>query len=406
MMQITKAFIWILAVEQRYPIEVVTCYNDINKFLDKAEYLIVSTAGNILVDIGHLRKKIHNISNDVGLIGHLLKYKSDTTPWLHEQFFIINTTAIKSVDLTFESTNDTGLELIRSKEDLHGGWAPAEVTLGTNRVDRELKFGTKMIEDCLNSGYRVVNFDNDWRYPTSSSDYVSIDNQQMPSRGYCYPTMTTDIFEKSLKNLEIYPGLHEAQEMIITVLKKVLEFKVLNVWNNDTVPDNLKAEKIISTSNGFLGELLALSTGARNITFYDKNKHNLEFKEHLYKNWNGSDYESFATEWATKRGLSIEPVFEVDKIKCKKWIDIVEKNIFSYWEEWKKDISVEFIYVDIVESPQIILDKFTNNTVLHTSTILSIFPFTAFVHDEETIEQTRMLIKEKILDTNSNWIET
>lgn len=405
MLQITKTFIWILAVENKYPIHVVESYNDINQFLDKAEYIVVSTAGNILVDIGHLRNMIEAFPRDVGIMGHLLQYKGDVTPWLHEQFFIINTLAIEKVELSFDRVINVGTELIRSDRDMHGGWAPLEITLGDRQVSRELKFGTNLIEHCLHNGFRVCNFDDTWRYPPTANDYVSIETK-LPSRGYCYPCENTDIFERSLRELKMYPGLNDAQEMIIRVLEHVLNFNVLNVWNNDTVPSDIAAHKIVATANGFLGELLALSSGARIITFYDKNLNNINFKKYLYHNWDGKNYTELAEKWAADNSLSIEPVFEVDQIKCQPWIDIVTRELFSDWANWKDTVEVEFIHCDIVREPAIILDKIQNNTILHTSTILSIFPFTAFVYDESDIAIARDKITKKIIQTKSHWIET
>ena len=204
----------------------------------------------------------------------------------------------------------------------------------------------------------------------------------------------------------MHPGLNEAQEMLITTLINVLDFNVLNVWNNDTVPADIVANHIVSTANGFLGELLALSSGAKTITFYDKNLNNLNFKKYLYEEWDGIDYDKLSKEWASKNSLAIEPVFEVDKVKCQKWINIVTKELFSDWLRWKNTIEVEFVHCDIVSNPATIVDKIQNKTILHTSTVLSIFPFTAFVHDEEVIELSRKMISEKISRTNSHWIET
>lgn len=404
-MQITKAFVWILAVEHRFPIAIAETYNDINKYLDKADYIVVSTAGNVLVDIAHIRKKIINIPEDVGILGHLLQYKDNLTPWLHEQFFIINTKAVKKVDLHLGVSTDTGTELIRSKEDMHGGWAPLAVTLGDKHVTRELRFGTTLIEQCLRNGFQVRNFDESWRQSSTSNDYVNLDNA-LPTRGFCYPCENTEVFEKSLKELVVYPGLNEAQEMIISTLKKVLAFKVLNVWNNDTIPKGISAKKVITPANGFLGELSLLATGASTIVFYDKNLNNLEFKKYLYNHWDGVDYELLASNWARLKNLAVEPVFDVDKDKCKKWVEIVNETMFVDWHQWKKGITVKFIYGDIVSDPELILNEISDNTFLHTSTILSIFPFTAFVHDEETISNTRKIIDFKISNTNSVWIET
>ena len=98
-MQITKAFISILNLDN-YPVEIVSNYNDINNYMDKAEYLVVSTAGMVIVERDHLYNKINNFPSNVGLMAHLLQFPEDTTPYMHEQFFIVNT-KIGPVDLSF-----------------------------------------------------------------------------------------------------------------------------------------------------------------------------------------------------------------------------------------------------------------------------------------------------------------
>ena len=73
-MQITKAFISILNLDNA-PVEVVDTYNDINNYLDKADYLVVSTAGNVIIERDHLYNKIHSIPSTVGLVAHLLQFE-------------------------------------------------------------------------------------------------------------------------------------------------------------------------------------------------------------------------------------------------------------------------------------------------------------------------------------------
>jgi len=76
--------------EGKYPIYVVDKYEDINQYMDQAEWLFVETAGDIIINRDHLWKKLHNIDQSVGVIGHLMWYPEDPTPHLHEQCFILN----------------------------------------------------------------------------------------------------------------------------------------------------------------------------------------------------------------------------------------------------------------------------------------------------------------------------
>jgi hypothetical protein len=400
MLQITEAFINILNIEN-YPIEVVENYSDINKFLEKAELLVVSTAGNVIVERDHLWNMIKKFPKDIGLMAHLLQYKDDITPYFHEQFFIINTDAITKFHTDFKKTSDIGIELVRSKEDLHDGHAPLFINLGHKRVKRHLNFGTSIIEECLCNGYKVRNFDLNWRYPPVSNDYVQLN---LPTRGYCYPCKSTDVFALSLKNLEVLSGLDPAQETFINVINKVLEFKVLNMWHYETTVPVKSHNCVIAPATGFLGELLASESNSKKLILYDKNLNNLDFKMHLYNTWNGNDYESFARSWAAERQLSIEPSLEIDKQKSKTCIKKTYEHIFKDWIQWRNNIQIEYVYGDILDDTRI-LDLIEENTLIHTSTILGIYPFTAVIHDKEKIESFKNNLKIKTVETRSTWIE-
>jgi hypothetical protein len=398
MMQLTTAFINILNVDS-CPIEIVDNYNDCNKFLDKADYLVVSTAGNFIVERDHIHNKINCIPKDVGLVAHLLQFSNDHTPYMHEQFFIINTHAVSGVDLTFDKFTTDGRELVRSEEDLHDGHAPLFIALGEDIVERDMQFGTSLIEQCLLNGYQVRNFDMDWRYPDTANEYITLHGKQVPSRGYCYPLLNTDLFAECLQDLTIRPGLDEAQEWFLTAVNKVLEFEVLNYWQYDNTPTDVqKCNRVVCAANGFLGELIALKVGATSITFYDINPNNLEFKKHLYTNWDGNNYEDFAREWADARTLCLEPALEIDKAMALPLMSETELTLFPIWQTWKQTVQIDYLQMDIVKDiDQLSLD---NTCVLHTSTILSVYPFTVIQHDSAAIQH----VVEKITQSRAQWI--
>ena len=398
MMQITRSFIDILNIDNQ-PVYVVDDYNDCNEFLDQCDYLVVSTAGNVIVERDHIYNKINSIPDDVGLLGHILQH-GDETPHIHEQFFIINTRAIKSLQLDFDERVVHGLALVRSKEDMHEGHAPLYVELGKKETIMTAKFGTKMMIDCLANGFKVRNFDMDWRYPEVSNEYVGL---RLPSRGYCYPKTNTNLFAECLKDLTLRPGLDEAQEIFITAASKVFEFQVLNYWQYDKAPSHLrKKSHIVCTASGFLGELLALGSGATKITFYDINPYNLQFKRHLYANWDGTDYEKFAEDFARDRLLALEPTFGLDKEMAKPLIEETEQKLFPIWKQWREKIEIEYKHIDLIKDIDELLNSIDNDCIIHTSTILGIYPFTAIAHSQQQID----LAKDKIENTGAVWIKS
>jgi len=383
MMQLTKSFIAILNIDN-YPVEIVENYDDINQFLDKAELLIVSTAGNIIIEKNHLRNKIFSIPDTVGLLAHLLQYNGDQTPYMHEQFFIIRTKAFKTLNFK---------QLKRSQEDMHDGHAPLFLTL----EDGYINFGTFVIEECLVNGYEVRNFDNDWRYPKTATNYIALE-QQLPSRGYCYPKDNSDLFASALKELTLCNGLNESQQLLILGFKKVLEFNVLNAQQTETLYNCNPAETVICPATGFLAEAVAIKAGASDIIIYDKNPNNIEFKKHLYKNWDGINYIKFAQDFATKHNLSIEPSFDSDIENAKTQLE--ETNIIiSNWVNWKDSVKITFVCCDLVKQ----IDQFqlNNNTLIHTSSILTMYPLSAISYDQDEIESVRQII----YNSKAQWFE-
>lgn len=402
MMQITKDMVSVLNLEN-FPVHVVDSYNDVNKYLDEAEFIVVITAGNIVIHRDKLWKKITNIEKNVGLLAHILQFENDNTPYIHEQFFIINTKAVNNIDLSFDKKQDVGKKISRSEEDLHEGHSPLYVFLEKESIERTMQFGSNLIEQCLTNNYVVKNFDKEWRNPSYSNHYLGIED--LPLRGYCYPKKSTDIFARSLKDLKIYKGLDEAQEIFISIIKKALEYKVLNTWHYDFVPAEKKTFKhVIAPATGFLAEQIAYRTGAQKITFFDINKNNLDFKKYLYKYWDGKEYEKFFTQWAKNKSLTIEPNSGKDLESAAENKKDTEQTLFPIWNRWRENIEIEYIHDDLINSKTII-GSITDQSLIFTSTILNIYTFTSITHDKEDIEETKQQIRKAIKSTNSEWIE-
>jgi hypothetical protein len=143
MLQITESFIAVLNSHDDYPVRVINDYSELNQYLDQSELLVVLNAGNVICNPSKILKKLKSVPESVGLMGHILKTTEEETPYLHNQMFIVRTGAFKYLE--FESSDDVGLEIVRSVEDLHDGRAPLFVTLGNTEVERKHKFGTKLI---------------------------------------------------------------------------------------------------------------------------------------------------------------------------------------------------------------------------------------------------------------------
>jgi hypothetical protein len=410
MLQLTQASQYQLS-NSTYPIVVVDNYEEINSYLDQADWLLIRTAGDLAINTDHLWDKLHSIPEDVGIVGHIIWYPEQSVPHLHEQCFIINTRAFKN-NLSFDSYNDTGFEFGRSAEDMNDGHAPVSVHLTGNTTNREMTFGSKIIEQSLINGYRVVNFDEHWRYPTDNQ-WISVKDLiedlnfdpkfRIASRGYFYPTIGPELFENCLKQLTITDELEDTQRMIISIIRKFLLYQYVNIWQWDSHAPHIQADTIISPANGLLGETMALSSNAKKIIFYDLNPNNIEFKKALYTEWDGNDYSAFATKWAQDRNLDIEPILESAKKEAEQNKES-NTNVFNNWSKLKS-LDIEFHSVDFLENIDMLLEN-EQNFYVHTSTILNSFIITNIKYSVEEIKQMRDKINYHCAKNNGFWEES
>jgi hypothetical protein len=394
-----------------YPIVVVDSYEEINSYMDQADWLLIRTAGDLAINTDHLWNKLHNIPEDVGIVGHIIWYPEQSVPHLHEQCFIINTRAFNR-KLSFDSYNDTGVEFGRSNEDMNNGHAPVSVHLTDKTIDREMTFGSSIIEQSLRNGYRVVNFDEHWRYPTDNQ-WISVKDLiedlnfdpkfRIASRGYFYPTIGPELFENCLKQLTVTDELEDTQRMIISIIRKFLEYQYVNIWQWDQHAPHIQADTVISPANGLLGETMALSSNAKKIIFYDLNPNNIEFKKILYTEWDGKDYSAFATKWAQDRNLDIEPILESAKKEAEQYKES-NANVFNNWSKIKS-LQIEFHSVDFLENIDMLLER-EHNFYLHTSTILNSFIITNIKYSIEEINQLRDKINWYCKTNNGTWGES
>jgi len=410
MLQLTQASQYQLS-NSTYPIVVVDSYDDINSYMDQADWLLIRTAGDLAINTDHLWDKLHSIPEDVGIVGHIIWYPEQSVPHLHEQCFIINTRAFKN-KLSFDNYNDIGLEFGRSNEDMNDGHAPVSVHLTGNTTNREMTFGSSIIEQSLLNGYRVVNFDEHWRYPTDNQ-WISVKDLiedlnfdpkfRIASRGYFYPTIGPELFENCLKQLTVTDELEDTQRMIISIIRKFLLYQYVNIWQWDGYSPHIQADTIISPANGLLGETMALSSNAKKIIFYDLNPNNIEFKKALYTEWDGHDYSAFASKWAQDRNLDIEPILESAKKDAEQNKE-TNTNVFNNWSKLKS-LDIEYHSVDFLENIDMLLEN-EQNFYLHTSTILNSFIITNIKFSVEEIKQMRDKINYHCAKNNGIWEES
>jgi len=386
-------------VDQQYQVVTLDNFNDINLYTSTAKWLFIQSAGDIIVDRANIWDLLHSLPDDVGLIGHILWDPTEVNPRLHHQCLIINTDALKGKLLDFNSTLLVGKEFIRSEESMHGNYCPAWVSLGNNDISREPKFGTDVMSLILENGYRVINFDSNWR-TVKNADYLS----HMPSRGYFSPELGTELFAQCLKSLTLDDRLELEQYAALAVLKNEAEYNILNALHWDGYPNVGSVNTVICPANGFMGECIANDNNASKIVFCDVNLNNIDFKRKLYAEWNGIDYEKFYTDFATERNLIIDPYTDHAKENALLQIDNVTK-VIDNWSKFK-NMDVEFIHGDIVDMIDVILNKAEGRTILHTSTILNYYVWSNLKHDLEKMHSVRDKIEGKFNGTDSVWFET
>jgi hypothetical protein len=399
----------------KHPCVTVSSYEEINEYKNSARWLFVQTAGDMILNRDHLWSKLETITDDIGIMGHIIWYPEYDIPHLHEQCFIINTEAFKDQYLTFKEEESIGPTFIRGEGDMNCGHAPLSVSLSNEIRSRKLEFGSSMMLHALSKGYRVVNFNKEWRYPEDNQDkLISIEDLveeldldperfKLASRGYFYPRVGSELLDRALKALSPLDGLEESQYLIIRILRKMLDYKYLNVWQWDIHMPHIQAETVISPANGLLGESMALTSGAQKIIFYDINPNNIEFKIKLYKEWDGKNYQAFANNFAKERNLTIEPYIDSAKLLSLE-LERNNQQIFNNWHKLKS-LDIEFYNVDLISDGKSFIQN-EKNCYIHTSTILGNYIITQILHDKPAIENFRNFLKEHTQTTNSHWMES
>jgi hypothetical protein len=228
----------------------------------------------------------------------------------------------------------------------------------------------------------------------------------IPSRGYCFPELHTKEFEQALRTLEPNDQLDPSQRILIELFRLSRDLQntqVVHVLNWDSVPNVATAVSVVCTAGGFLAETIALKTGATRIVLYDINKHTLDFKRALYTEWDGKNYIEYAQAWADSRNLLTEPY--VLKAKDKALDDSQFNQVIENWN-YLKTLDIEYVHLDIIKDLDLFVSLITDNSVIHTSTILTYYLVSVITHTQQEIELARTAIRQAVEQTNSYWSET
>jgi len=387
LLEVTRTFVNLANVGKANVYE-VDSYEDIKDYKNKADLLVVISAGNVIVDRDYFWKKLTTITNDYGLLGNLLQFEDDELPYLHEQFFIVRSTLVD--DLDFSEGEIIDHKVTRTKKSMHGNYAPVEVFLDKDIANQTAKWGTKLILKSLKEGFRVRNFDDSWRYGGTSS-FVQ---NGIPVRSYVYPCKSTEAFEQAHKTFTLVPGLDESQELYMNAVLDYRKYNSVNIWSWDPTIIDHDTHTVAVPATGFLPEITAYHNRASKIVFYDINENNLKFKKYLYDNWDGNNYTDFALQYCKENNLKTEPESEVDVKDAEEFNKNTQQLIFDNWQMFK-DMDKEYVHVDIIKEPKKLFDMLSAGTILHTSTILqyNVYPFTTILYEREEIEAIQNLIE-------------
>lgn len=388
MLQITEASVNTLNINNQNPIITVSNFQEIKKYKNYADLFVIFAIGNILIDRDHFWNKIYSIPEDIGVLGNIIMHQEDSIPRLDPQCIIVKSELYEYLnDHNFESK---GHAILRSAADMHNGYAPEEVFLSYETKNNYYQFGSYLIEQSLLSGYRVRNFDNDWRY--GHTNFLTT-TQGYPNRSFLYPHKNSKQFEECYKKMKVSNNLDDSQVKFLNAVKQLTKLDILNVWQYEESPyvsQNIKT--VISPACGFLGELCAIKNNASTLVLYDINHYNIDFKRRLYTDWNEKDYEEFANDYCIKKNLKKEPLSYNDRIQSESYKQESIKKILNNFREFSQNTKIIILELDLIKEFDKLLKYVTEDSLLLTSTILDEYTFTSLFYDIDDIEYVKSCI--------------
>jgi hypothetical protein len=248
------------------------------------------------------------------------------------------------------------------------------------------------IGSCLivkNKGYKNIDFDDSWKN----------------TRCYLEPRLNPQLFLSCLKTLRTTEELTDTQNGVIRLFKQELAYTKISIENWNTIPTNFPSNLIISPTMGFMGESMAWYNGAKKIIFYDINPNNMAFKQALYQQFDGNDYNGFCKEYAVENNLSIEKNADTVNIALDNELTVYHELVLKNWDYFKS-LEKEYVLGDIFDTIDTLLDKMCSWTILHTSTVLGYYPPSHILHDIEHFKVIEDKINARVAETNSLWYGT
>ena len=228
----------------------------------------------------------------------------------------------------------------------------------------------------------------------------SFDSSWDNIRYYLEPEINPELLNQCFKTLTIDDNLTNIQKKFLTDLKNHIENQnIIATIHYNTIPKNFQsADLIISPAFGFMAESMAWYNVAEKIIFYDISPAKIEFKKYLYEHFDGKRYQEFYTEYAKNNNLIIEKIPNTANTEFHNQHNTVLAN----WTHFK-NLEKEYIVGDIFNIIDQLLSKMTENTILHTSTILGDYPISHALHDRKEFYEVIDKITKRASETNSLW---
>jgi hypothetical protein len=303
---------------------IITCDNweqGFNEAKKKFNYALFVKSGTIFTDWEQWQQLL-SIYPHKGLIAHII-WHPDNTPDINDQCWFVDLTKFTLVDLDNPVTYKLPQ---RSEKNLHDDYTPLWITPGS--TDNEITgsgLSAHLISQSLNRGDAIVNWNN------SARDIKKFIYQD-PGESWL-----TEYFE-----------LSEHQ---------------LWVLNNETISVPL-VNSLLTPGSG-LYWIVAAMLGVTNIHVVDISDTQIKFCKHVWQNWSGKNYGSFAWDFIQHNQIihfKLDFLNDVDQSWYKtNFVSHVNQSVATIltnhnitdstgqWNRARKNCSIQFTQSNIIE---------------------------------------------------------
>ena len=349
-----------------------TFENHIENHHKNYEYLIFISAGVRIYHTKHFIKIIDEMVSSnpkSGLFGHILDRFED---WyqVHHQFFIVKTSIWEKCGKPNFGKDGDSTNLIssvdRSIENYHDDYTPYWVKYKgyQEKTDGGLRYGWELMNSILKHGYNVT-----------------VINKRLKNiKPYVYPEYLSDKFLNSIKTKEYSD---DNGFMKVVLFKSILNSSKNNIYLINTEENSITTQSDITPFDTILLPCAGLKYLSiikeklyhpkTKVIFYDFNEFSIMWFKHFISNFKG-DFEEVINTFTYKKQFGI---FNYGKDYV---YEQIENNVnyyggkeefFKIFNEFKK-LNIEYIQVDLLNSPNILIDTITDGrTLINISNIFS-----------------------------------